>query len=212
MIRTLYHLLIVASISAPFSLFSQTTTTNLNIDAENYTNTFRSMHIDVEQRGCDYADAFYHLLEAYPDGSIYAVVKGISIDYITEMAIMPQKSLMMIQYGKHGVPDTKIVHVDDIEEMGIRKVSRSPISVFFPQSTEYECHDHHHIHDVDDTPNYSLNPNVHYHQIDPHGEYYYEDEGCYGEDCEEYQHQEHHHDGRDYNHGHCKDCKKGIQP
>ena len=148
----------------PFQLVA---TATVNIDAEHYDNTYKSTHYDIEQRGCDYVDAFYRLRSAHPHSSIYAVVKGVSIDHITDMVAMSQKSMLMITYGKNSRLQTKVVPVEEMEELGLRGVSHSPIRVYFPQSTDHKPHDHHHIHDVDDIPNHTQNPNVHYHQV-PH--------------------------------------------
>ena len=154
---------------------------NVNIDAENYTNTFKSTDIELADRGCDYVEAFYRLHEQHPHGNIFAVIKGISYDHIHDMAAMPSKSMIMISYGKSSKHRTHVAHVEDIEELGIRGVSRSPIHVYFPQTTDHTPHDHHHIHDVDDTTNHRVHPNVHINQV-PHHHGHHRHDSHY--DCE----------------------------
>ncbi|SCA63831.1 hypothetical protein SCG7086_BF_00080 [Chlamydiales bacterium SCGC AG-110-P3] len=150
-------------LSAPLPVSGQ-----VEIDAENYTNPSKSTQIDLTDRGCDYVAAFCRLQDEHPHGNIFAMVKGVSYDHIRDMSAMPSKSMVMLSYGKYGTHRSKVVHVEDIEEIGVRGVSRSPIHVYFPQTTDHVPHDHHHIHDVDDAPNHRVHPNTHINQVPHH--------------------------------------------
>jgi len=131
--------------------------TKLEINVEGTPSTYTSAEVDLTQRSLDYQEAFCNLNKLYPSGNIYAVVAGISIDHIQDIDVLPQGSLMLITYGNHGSLRTEVVKTEEIEELGIRSISRSPVSVYFPSSSDEIPHDHHDIHNVDDVshPHYT---------------------------------------------------------
>jgi hypothetical protein len=130
------------------------------VNVEHFDNALKSVDIDTYERGSDYAAAFEKLRRSSPSSNIFAVVKGRSFDRICDMETMPNASLIMIRYGG-ACMQTEVVPVEDIEELGIRGYSGSPVHVYFPQSTDHRPHDHHHVHDVEDIPSHHNHPHVH---------------------------------------------------
>lgn len=152
----------------------------LDINANTYVDTFKSTEINAERRARDYEEAFYRLHKSHPSSNIYAIVKGISIDHISDMSLMPDESLVIISYGRGGYPRQKVVKVEEIEELGIRSIAKSPVRVYFPQSTDYVHHDHRDIHDVDDVPHHHLHGNYECEECEDYGYYDYD---LYEDEC-----------------------------
>lgn len=179
--RTPMVLFLLASLAIAPACYGQTVKAKLGIDAKVLDiNVDESndpiIHLDAYERGCDYEAAFHTLRERHPNANIYAVIDGTSVDHITHMTAMPEATLLTISYGRYR-PHTKVVHVEDIEEFGVRNTRHDGVSVYFPQSTDHVPHDHHRIHEVDDVPHHHL-----------HGEHMYP---FYEEDCQECENDDH---------------------
>lgn len=126
--------------------------TAISVNADGSLNTFTSSYIDMEARAADYKEAFSNLSTASPNGDIYLIVRGRSIDNIHDVSITANRSLLVVSYGKQQPYHTEVVKAEDVEQIGLRSTtsSSSPVRVYFPQSTDAIPHTHREIHSVDD--------------------------------------------------------------
>ncbi len=80
-----------------------------------------SSSISGTDRASDYEEAFKQLKEAFPQGRFYAIIGGISMDHIVDVKAMPKQSLLLIRTERKGKASAKVVKVEDIQELGMRK-------------------------------------------------------------------------------------------
>lgn len=102
---------------------------NLDIQPENQP----FLDVDTRGRAADFEQAFQSLRDSAPEGNIYAIVRGRSIDHISDLRVMQAGTLIMLTTSHRSGEDQHIVKVEDMERLGLRGRSRKESPVKFPK-------------------------------------------------------------------------------
>ena len=82
--------------------------------------TKKFLYVDPRTLARDYEEAFQAIIELDPDAKVYIVVKGRSIDRITDLKVMNNKTLVLITYKIGRKYKQRAIKPEDIEELGQR--------------------------------------------------------------------------------------------
>ncbi len=104
----------------------------LNIDVQAEQKPFTEVR--NADRAADYAEAFANLQARNPDGNIFAVVKGRSIDHIVDLKVLPQGSLLMLVTRHRERENQLVVRVEELEQLGVRSGRSDGPAVELPAS------------------------------------------------------------------------------
>jgi hypothetical protein len=93
-----------------------------------------TMEVDTKARAHDLEKGFDHLRASYPEGNIYAIVKGQSIDHIIDLTVLPGGTMVSITPQHRNRSGARIVKVEDVEKVALRKNKRTQPAVRIPSA------------------------------------------------------------------------------
>lgn len=100
---------------------------DIEVDAND---TQKHLQIDVKERAQDWKESFDSLREQDPDRDIYAIVKGRSIERITDLEVTANGNILMMTSERiAGYPKHHAVRLEDLEFLGHRQSDRSRVRV-----------------------------------------------------------------------------------
>lgn len=76
--------------------------------------------------------AFYALKEQEPQGKIYAIIQGQSVEGILDMEPLPNRTLIRISIERNHRIETRIVKVEEIESLAYRQLRRPKVKLQLP--------------------------------------------------------------------------------
>ena len=87
----------------------------------NSQNSPESTVIHLKQRAQDFAEAYQALKASTPTSKIYVIVKGQSFDKIEDFQVMENGTLVVITIKVPRGTVQKVVRVEEIDDLGVRR-------------------------------------------------------------------------------------------